>query len=276
MPHDSDADISVDLWPGTPPAQAAGETFTPWLDVYPLANGEQRPAVLICPGGGYGGRARHEGIDVARAFNAAGFPAFVCQYRVSPNRHPAPLYDVARAIRTIRARAAEWGVNPHAIAVCGFSAGGHLTASLGTLYRESTPPTPDAIDAQNARPDALILSYAVLAWGEFAHKGSFNNLLGPDADEDARAAMGLDSRVDEHTPPTFLWHTADDAGVPVENSLLFATALRRHRVPFAMHVAPHGRHGLGLAPDAPYVARWHELACHWLRDTFADVPTPPA
>lgn len=260
---------SIFLWPGEAPAQGASD-FRPWLDPYLLpTDGTARPAVMICPGGGYGGRAQHEGIDIARAFNKEGFHAFVCHYRVTPNFHPAPLWDAARCIRIIRARAAEWGVDAERVAVCGFSAGGHLAGSLGTLYEQSAPTEPDAIDAITARPDALILCYAVLTWGPHAHQGSFRNLLGPDAQESDREQLSLERWVNAQTPPTFLWSTAEDKGVPVQNSLIFATALRQAGVDFALHVFPKGSHGLGLAPAYPDVSRWHDLCSEWLRLTFA-------
>lgn len=259
---------SLNLWPGLPPCSSPESPFIPTLDLYPLdpalVAGKPRGAVLVLPGGGYGGRAAHEGINIAQRFNAAGLHAFVCQYRVSPNRHPAPLLDAARALRLIRHHAAAWGVDPAHIAVCGFSAGGHLCGSLGTHYDEAVQPVPDAIDALSARPDALILSYPVLSSGPFAHRGSFNNLLGANPDPAMLDYMSLENQVNAQTPPSFLWSTADDGAVPVENSLLFAMALRKHRVPLELHVYPTGSHGLGLAPQFPAIATWMDLCVTWL------------
>jgi len=256
----------LNLYPSAPPANNAQSDFIPTLDLYPVQTKEPKGAVLICPGGGYGNRAAHEGKNVAEAFNAQGIHAFVVQYRVSPNRHPAPLADVSRALRIIRANANAWHVNPNHIAVCGFSAGGHLTASLGVHYASDIPGAGDNIDKQSNRPDALILSYPVISAGEFQHKGSFKNLLGEDASEKMIEFMSLEKHVTEKTPPAFLWHTAEDAGVPAENSMLFAQALSKHNIPYELHIFPNGRHGLGLAPELPNVAAWFNLCVTYLKN----------
>ena len=254
------------LYPNTPPANNPQSDFIPTLDCYPIQTSTAKGAVLICPGGGYGNRAAHEGKDIAEAFNAQGIHAFVVQYRVSPNRHPAPLADVSRALRIIRANATTWHVNPNHIAVCGFSAGGHLTASLGVHHASNIPGADDDIDKQSNQPNALILSYAVISAGEFKHQGSFKNLLGEDAPSDLTEFMSLEKQVTETTPPTFLWHTAEDAGVPAENSMLFAQALSKHNIPYELHIFPNGRHGLGLATELPNVATWFDLSVTWLKN----------
>ncbi|HVF09538.1 MAG TPA: alpha/beta hydrolase [Abditibacteriaceae bacterium] len=274
--HDGPTESSLWLWAGQSPASQSEADFQPYLELFPLATDEPRGAVLICPGGGYASRAEHEGAVVARRFNEDGFHAFVAQYRVAPQRHPAPLFDVARAIRIIRHRAAQWKVEPSKIAVCGFSAGGHLAASLGVHFNEATPAagstpastpgsTPDGLDALSCRPDALILCYPVISAVASAHAGSFHNLMGTDAPPDLRQKMSLELQVTPATPPAFLWHTFDDMAVPVENSLLFAHALRRQSIPFEMHIYPTGRHGLGLAEEDAHVATWMPLCCEWLR-----------
>lgn len=246
--------------------ETSPETDVPRLDLHLLpASSTPRGAVLVCPGGGYGHRAAHEAEPIARAFNAHGFHAFVVQYRIKPCRHPAPLADAVHAMRLIRRNAAAWGVSPDHIAVCGFSAGGHLAGSLGVLHDEIPATAPDD---PTGRPDAMILSYAVLST-RAQHKGSFDNLLGPDADATLRDRFSIEQNVTANTPPTFLWHTADDGAVPVENALLMAMALRAHKVPFELHVFPHGPHGVGLAngPDrkcSPRIAAWMGLACGWL------------
>ena len=256
---------SILLWPGAPPNSAPGNDFRPWLDPFPIQTDTPKGAVLICPGGGYRNRAPHEGTPIARAFNAAGFHAFVVQYRVAPNHHPAPLMDASRALRVIRERADEWKVDRDRIAVCGFSAGGHLAASLGVYCDDGDAKAADVIERHSCRPNALILCYAVFSTGEFGHRGCWTNLLGENPSEEALRRMSLELRVTEETPPAFLWHTVADPIVPVENALLMAEALRRHKVPFELHVYPEGRHGLGLAPNNPHVATWMGLCCQWLR-----------
>lgn len=253
------------LWEGTPPASSPDDDFLPYLETYVLPTSEPRGAVLVCPGGGYTNRAPHEATPIAESYNAAGFHAFVVQYRVAPNRHPAPLLDVTRALRMIRNNAAKWHVNPDKIAVCGFSAGGHLTGSIGVHYGLAEVNTDDPLDTISCRPSALILSYAVLSSGCIRHVGSFENLLGPDPDPELIALMSLEKQVTEETPPAFLWHTADDPVVPIANSLSFAEALADHGVPFELHIYPHGAHGLGLAPGDPHVATWMDLSIEWLR-----------
>lgn len=256
----------MNLYPNTHPANNPQSDFIPTLDCYPVQTPNPKGAVLICPGGGYANRAAHEGKNIAEAFNAQGLHAFVVQYRVSPNQHPAPLADASRALRIIRANANEWQVNPNHIAVCGFSAGGHLTASLGVHYATHIPGAGDNIDAQSNRPDALILGYPVISAGEFKHQGSFKNLLGEDAPTDMIEFMSLEKQVTTQTPPTFLWHTAEDAGVPAENSMLFAQSLSKHNIPYELHIFPNGRHGLGLASEHPNVAAWFDLSVTWLKN----------
>lgn len=265
MPTAQPNDRSLLLWPGQPPASAPGDSFRPWLTPY-LAPGNtgRRGCVVVCPGGGYGGRAPHESAPIAERLNQAGIHAVTLQYRVAPNRHPAPLFDAARAVRLVRHHATTWGVDPTKVAVLGYSAGGHLTGSIGVHYPDATPPNPDAIDQLPCRPDAIVPCYPVLSGGEFAHQGSFENLLGKPVPPAMRQYMSLEQDVTPQTPPTFLWHTADDGAVPVENSLLFATALRRHRVPFELHVYPTGAHGLGLAPAHANIATWMPLCITWL------------
>lgn len=236
-----------------------------YLVLYPMSAPVPRGAVLICPGGGYAGLAPHEAEPIARRVNACGLHAFVVMYRVAPHRHPAPLRDAARALRIIRRNAEAWRVRPDRIAVCGFSAGGHLAASLGVHWDRDELRGGDELDGVSARPDALILGYPVISSEAGVHRGSFRNLLGPAPAPDLRRLMSLEHQVTAETPPTFLWHTADDAVVPVENSLVFARALRDHDVPFELHVYPHGAHGLGLAGDDEHVATWMDLCCGWLR-----------
>lgn len=254
----------INLWETTPPRPALKTDFVPYMELYPVKTDKPRGAILICPGGAYSHRAPHEGETIAKKFNESGLHAFVVHYRVTPDIHPAPLEDAVRALKIIRFNAAKWQVNPNKIAVCGFSAGGHLTGSVGLLHDKTAAPCDD-IDKMPSRPDALILSYAVLSAGEFANKGSFQNLLGATPSIEDIDLLSLEKNVTENTPPSFLWHTADDQGVFVENSLFFSKALSKHKIPFELHVYPHGRHGLGLATELSNVATWFGLCREWLK-----------
>jgi acetyl esterase/lipase len=262
---------SIWLWDeGKMPAVCEESDFKPWIDKYLVDSDSARGGVLICPGGGYGHRAPHEGTEIAKEFNKNGINAFVVQYRVNPNLHPAPLHDVARALRIIRKNASAWNVDAGKIAVCGFSAGGHLAASIGVHYNDFENHAEDDLSEISCRPDALILCYPVIKQGEFSHQGSFSNLLGEDATEDMLHKMSLEKHIDGNTPPAFLWHTSDDPAVPVENSLLFTLQMRKHNVPVELHVFKEGRHGLGLSKDregaVPAVSAWFGLCCQWLAD----------
>ena len=251
----------IPLWPaGHAGADAAD---APDLTPYLPTGGSARGAVIVCPGGGYGRLAPHEGEPIARWLVGLGIAAFVLRYRVAPHHHPVPLGDAQRAIRLVRERAAEWGVTASPLGILGFSAGGHLAASAGVLP-EIERAAPGEGAAVSCRPDALVLCYPVISFGERRHQGSTDNLLGPGADAARREAVSLERHVGADTPPTFLWHTADDASVPVAHSLLFADALGRHGVLFALHIYPRGRHGLGLAEEEPTVASWTGLCATWL------------
>ncbi|MFG1688483.1 alpha/beta hydrolase [Nonomuraea sp. NPDC049269] len=243
--------IDVPLWPGTPPGPATAES--PSLTLY-AADGPATGAVVVCPGGGYARLADHEGADIARWLVTLGIDAYVLRYRVAgdePGRvplHPAPLYDLRQAVRVVRERGAG------RVAVMGFSAGGHLAATLAT-------------SKEGDRADAVILGYPVIdLTGSRVHSGSRRQLLGPDGTEEQATALSAHLNVTAETPPTFLWHTAADQGVPAANSLLFADALGRVGTPYELHVFPEGRHGLGLAQDEPAASAWPGLCATWLAD----------
>lgn len=251
------------------PDGAVGE-FQPFLEPYLLPGDKVRGCVIVCPGGGYTIRAPHEGALIAEKFNAMGFHAFVLQYRVVPYVYPAPQEDALRAIKLIRTHAEEWGIKANKIAILGFSAGGHLACSAGVLYDEIPANNADECDAASARPDAEILCYAVISAGTpYANLGSFQNLFGTQTPSDAELEMvACEKHVDADTPPAFLWHTAEDATVAVENSLNYALALRRNKIPFAVHIFPDGPHGIGLADNRPGledVTIWPDLAGTWLK-----------
>jgi len=218
--------------------------------------------VIVLPGGAYHHHADHEAGAVARWLNSFGLQAFVLRYRLEP--HPAPLQDLQRAVRLVRHQAGCWRVNPDRVGVLGFSAGGHLAATLATHFDGGDPSAADPVERFGCRPDAVILGYAGICFGRFRHHGSFQRLLGDNPTEAQVRDVSCDELVGPDTPPAFLWHTAADASVPVNNSFCFAEALHRHGVPFELHVFPFGRHGLGLARELPEVARWTDLCRDWL------------
>ena len=245
---------SFPLWAdGAPGALGKTEKDIPTLTPYwPESSGAQRAAIVICPGGGYGGLANHEGEHYARFLNESGIVGFVLKYRLGSSgyRHPIMLQDAARAVRTLRARAAEFKLNPSRIGIMGSSAGGHLASTLLTHFDSGKSDADDPIERQSSRPDLGILCYAVITMGEFTHQGSKNNLLGKDPPPELLRELSNELQVTPQTPPCFIWHTAEDSAVPVENSLHFAEALRKARVPFALHVYQKGAHGLGLGSTA--------------------------
>ncbi|HYH04090.1 MAG TPA: alpha/beta hydrolase [Bacillota bacterium] len=255
------------LWEDVPPGYRLGvedeeiPQFTPYL----VSNNPTQSAVIIFPGGGYHHRAKHEGEPVALWLNKLGISAFVVDYRVAPAKYPFPILDGKRAVRYVRTHGEQWGIAPDKIGVLGFSAGGHLAATVGTQFDTGNPESPDPVEQTSSRPDTLILCYPVISFDEYRHAGSVANLLGDDPNPELIRKMSLQYQVSGNTPPTFLWHTANDASVPVENSLLFAGALSQHQVPFELHIFPEGRHGLGLAAEQPTVAVWHDLCATWLR-----------
>jgi acetyl esterase/lipase len=256
----------IDLWQTPPGFEPAFEQAAPGLEPFLIEDGQSHGAVVVLPGGGYNHLAAHEGVPIARWLNSQGISAFVLNYRVAPYRHPMPLLDASRAVRTVRARAGEWNVRPDQIGVLGFSAGGHLAATLATRYTGGDPASADPIERVSSRPDAAVLCYAVISFTRpFAHAGSGQSLVGDPAPAGLKEELSAETRVSPETPPCFLWHTADDEKVPVENCLLFASTLRQHGVPFEMHVFPHGRHGLGLALDDPSVRQWTGLCANWLK-----------
>lgn len=256
------------LWPnGAPGAAGNEEADRPGLWAYPLAGDSPAGAVVVCPGGGYGTLAvQHEGHEVARWLNANGVAAFVLRYRIAPRyRHPAPLADVQRAIRLVRARAKEWHVDPCRVGVMGFSAGGHLASTVATHFDQGDGGM-DEVDRQSCRPDFAILCYPVISLvTPHAHAGSRRNLLGEEPDAELVKFLSNELQVTAETPPTFLFHTDADAGVVPENSILFYLALRRAGVPAELHIYERGPHGVGLAAEDPVLGSWAERLRDWLR-----------
>jgi acetyl esterase/lipase len=259
------------LWPaGAPGAKGEEPNDKPTLTIYvPDDDKTARAAIVICPGGGYGHLAMdHEGHQIAQWFNSLGAAAFICDYRHNGKgyRHPAPLQDAQRAIRTVRARAEEFGVDTAKIGIIGFSAGGHLASTAATHFDAGAADAEDPIQRAGCRPDFAILCYPVIAFDEpFTHKGSQRNLLGADADPALVRSLSNEKQVTAETPPTFLFHTDEDKGVPPENSVAFYLALRKAGVPAEMHIYRSGRHGLGLAADVPGTCNWPKQCAAWMR-----------
>jgi len=271
----------IKLWMDAAPLATGSEpadvpTLTPYLPPRERATGA---AIIVCPGGGYQMLADHEGRPVAEWLNSLGIAAFVLKYRIAPRyHHPAPMLDAQRAMRLVRARAGEWGIDARRIGILGFSAGGHLASTAATHFDAGKPDAGDAIERVSSRPDLVILVYPVITMREQTHGGSKRNLLGAQPDPQLVTLMSNDEQVSKDTPPAFLIHTVNDAAVPVENSLLFAAALRRAGVPYEMHLYERGPHGFGLAPNDPILSSWPARCADWLRlhGFAAPLPSSPA
>lgn len=262
------------LWPQGAPGALGKEpadvpTLTPYLVPKERATGA---AVVICPGGGYGHLADHEGRPVAEWLNSVGVTVFVLKYRLGPRyHHPSMLQDAARAIRTVRARAAEWGLDPERVGILGFSAGGHLASTAGTHFDVGKSDATDPVERVSSRPSVMILIYPVITLREKTHAGSKRNLLGENPTPELVALLSNEEQVTKETPPTFLVHTLTDTAVPVENTLMFVNALRKAGVSFELHLYERGSHGFGLGtargnrPADPILSTWPAHAADWLR-----------
>lgn len=234
-----------------------------------------RPAVIICPGGGYSFKSDREAEPIAMRFLAMGIHAFVLQYSVAPYQYPSAALELAAAVRLVRQNAQDFGVYADQIYIMGFSAGGHLCATLGTLWDE--PVFEQALGSgttKDWRPDGMLLCYPVITMEAFTHQGSRDCLLGADASSDLLSELSLEKRVTSKTVPVYLWHTFEDGAVPVENSLMFASALRKAGVPFEMHIYENGGHGLALCDETtaqgrehfvPDNANWMDMAIAWVK-----------
>ena len=269
QPNRNPVPEEIPLWESRAPG-ALGETDAdrPTLTIHRAGRNSSGTGIVVAPGGGYGTLAvDHEGRQIAAYFNAMGVSAFVLKYRLGPRyRHPTQIGDAQRAIRLVRSRASTYGVLPDRIGMMGFSAGGHLTATAGTQFGGGQADAPDPIERAGSRPDFLILAYPVISFDPaITHAGSLRNLLGDKPDPHLVEKLSNDLQVTPQTPPTFLFHTTADAGVPVENSIRFYAALRRAGVPAELHVFEHGPHGVGLALWDPALSAWPTLLSNWLR-----------
>lgn len=259
-------DGSFPLWPGgAPRPDGVDSDQVPRIVPFPLKSSATRGAVIVLPGGGYCMLAPHEADPVAEFFNREGIAAFVAYYRISPHKHAAPLLDVQRAIRFARFHAKRWNINPDKIAILGFSAGGHAASTAATHFDDGNAAAADPIERVSCRPDAAILCYPVITFGVHGHDGCMTTLLGENPSAELRRNLSNELQVTPRTPPTFLWHAMGDEAVPVENSLLFASALSRNKVPFELHVFQCGGHGAGLAESDPVMSAWPKLCATWLK-----------
>jgi acetyl esterase/lipase len=258
------------LWSGKAPgALGDADQDRPTLTVYlPYGKQASGAGVVLCPGGGYGALAmNHEGRQVANYLNAHGVAVFVLKYRLGTHnyRHPVQLGDAQRAIRLVRSRAKEFAVDPERIGIMGFSAGGHLASTAATHFDDGDPQAADPVDRVSCRPDFAILGYPVISFTTpYAHKGSMRNLLGENPDPKLVENLSNELQVTPRTPPTFLFHTNADTGVPPENSVLFYMALRKAGVPAEMHIFEKGPHGVGLGMTDSALAQWPVLLAKWL------------
>jgi acetyl esterase/lipase len=267
------------LWDGRAPVGAPGETATEGADAFitvhlpePVATGGPTPAVVICPGGGYGGLVTGpEGHGIATWLTSRGIAGIVLEYRLPRGRPFVPLADAGRALRTTRARAAAWRIDPQRVGIIGFSAGGHLAATAATHFDEGDATAADPVQRLSSRPDFAILVYPVIAMGpvvtlgDVGHAGSRTNLLGANPDPRLVDLFSSEKQVTRRTPPTYLAHAIDDAPVPIANSRLFHEACQRHEVPSRLLELPSGGHGLD-GYKGPNWDAWQTGVLAWLAE----------
>jgi len=258
----------IPLWPGgAPGALGTDPKDIPAITVYPAPPEKTAgAAVVVCPGGGYGFLAAHEGRPVAEWLNGLGVTGIVLTYRLGPRyRHPAPLQDAQRAIRIARARASEWKLNPERIGILGFSAGGHLASTAATHFDGGKPNAADPVERLSSRPDFAILIYPVITMADpYTHQGSRKNLLGEEPKAELIDLLSNEKQVTAETPPAFIVFGANDKVVPVENGLMFASALSKAKAPFELHVYERGPHGFGLGTQGPVAVAWPNRCAEWL------------
>ena len=273
--------FTIDIWENFTYGGRDVVNENPSMDAYILKSEAPRPAVLVLPGSGYAKCSPREAEALALGFNAAGFHAFVLWYTCFPGRHPLPVLDCNRAITIIKENAAEWHLDVNNLAMMGFSAGGHLALSQALFHKMDFANAP-GVNPSLCGIKALMLCYPVICSGEFAHNGSFVNLLGNNPDPDTLEMLSLEKQIIKQKeislPPVFLWHTYTDQSVPVENSLLLALSLRKRGIPLELHIFPEGKHGLSLANEEtmwgdpanlnPHAAQWFGLCLNWLNLQF--------
>lgn len=266
----------IPLWPDAAPlAGGSADGDIPRIELYRVKSDQPTAAILILPGGGYGGLATgHEGVEMAEYFNSLGMTAAVCIYRHRGKGndgkgygHPVPWTDASRAMRLLRANHQSWNIEPTKIGIIGFSAGGHLASTVSTKFDPGKQDSKDPVERASSRPDFAILGYPVISFGaEHTHQGSQRNLLGDNPDPELIKSLSNENAVSPQTPPTFLLHTAEDQPVPAQNSLSYASALLKAGVPVELHVFEAGPHGIGLGQGRPGADAWPKLCAQWLRN----------
>lgn len=255
--------MKIPLWENNIPYYSEEYGQAPELEPHIIEGA--KACLLIIPGGGYHFVAyEHEGVEIAEEFGKRGISSFILRYRVAPYAHPVQLTDAQRALRYIRYMSKDYGYDANKIAVIGFSAGGHLTSMLATLFDDGLTEG-DEIDRISSRPDAAILSYAVTNLSDYPHQGTAINLLGADASYELRSRYSSEKNVREDTPPMFIWHTEYDTVVSVEHALGMASALMKKKIPTELHIFPMGDHGLGTSVAIPYNAKWVDCAEKFMR-----------
>lgn len=244
------------------------------IDMSEKIRWKARPAVILCPGGAYYFTNDRESEPVALSFLAKGFHAFSLRYSTEKAIYPTALSELGKTVKMVRAHAEEWNVDPNKIILVGFSAGGHLASEFAAKWHEKELQQLVNAQAEEIRPNALVLGYPVITLGKYTHVPSAENLLGENRTEEAVLNASVEKNVTDHFPPTFLWHTETDPTVPVQNSLLLAASLAEQKVPFELHIFPYGSHGLGLANNCTveedrhvndYCDVWFEEAVKFLR-----------
>lgn len=243
---------------------------------------KKRPLILICPGGGYEFLSDREGESIAFKFNSFGYHAAIINYSIAPVTYPTQLLEVSAAVKFFKDHAEEFFIDPDRIAIYGASAGGHAAADYATGYFRDEVTSVLKVSPDYLKPAGMILAYPVITSGEFAHRGSFDNLLGElKNDKMMLEYLSIENRITKETPPAFIWHTFPDGCVPVENSLLLAEAMKKENIPFELHIFPSGDHGLGLADEITLspnrteinegAAQWIDLCRRWLHEIFGSL-----
>jgi acetyl esterase/lipase len=268
-PSEAPSEPAIRLWDGDAPG-ALGSADADVPTITPFLVPDQKHAVagfLVCPGGGYEHVSPREGPPIARWLNTLGINAFVLKYRIGPKyHHPVEMGDAVRAMRMVRSRAKEFQIDPKRLGIIGFSAGGHLASTVATHSDDGNPASADPIERVSCRPDLMILMYPVITMMDpYVHASSRSHLLGEKPDPKLMELLSNEKQVTPQVPPCFIVHTADDRTVPVQNSLMFAMALRANKVPVELHVFEHGPHGFALGGKDPILSTWPGIAAAWLK-----------